>query len=172
MKIYSFPQKIDIKIKALAIYQIAGGVYGLYLTLELLSGLSQIPTFFIFLFFTAFSLYCYSIICGVLIFAKKDRHHRYSLINQYLQLISFTLLSYGFEYASGIYLDVGINFTDEIIFKFKTGLPSWQIMYNTNNNSMEVYLNLAALFVIIFINKIKRKSNEAIVDNTLEQFSN
>ena len=172
MKIYPSAQKVNTKIKALAVYQIAGGIFGIYLTLKLISGLSQIPTLLLSFFFIALSLYCYSIICGVLIFAKKDNQLSFSLINQYLQLISFSLFGYAFEYVSGIYLYVGTNFTDEIIFNTKIGIATWRLMYNGDNNLMEINLNLVALFVIILMNKMRKKMNDTIVNNTLEQFSN
>jgi len=172
MKSYTFPQKINSKIQALAIYQIAGGIIGLYLTLKLMSTLSQIPNLIIFLFFIAICLYCYSILCGIFIFAKKDRELKYSLINQYLQLINFAILGYSFKYASGVYLFVGLDLTDLVILKFNIGISTWRINFNIDDDLTEINLNLVSLFVIIFIHKIKKTLNEAHANNILEEISN
>ena len=168
MKMYPFPSKINTKIKILGIYQILGGAYGTYFNLAFLNTHSQLPDLIILLFSIAIFLYCYSIVCGIFIFTKKDIQLKYTLINQYLQLISFSILGYAFQYASGIYLYIGVIFTDNINFKATAGITTWQIMFNTDSNVMEVYLNIVPVFIIIFIDRIKRQISEFSVGHNIE----
>lgn len=156
------PKHIKTKVQILGIYQILGGLYGIYLTLNLMFSLSSLTNLILLIIFIAICLYSYSLLCGILILLKKDNDLKYSLINQYLQLINFTIVGYAFQYVSGVYLFVGINFTDVITFKFTMGISTWYLSFNTVSDEMEVNLNLAALFLIILIDKIKNQ----IVDHS------
>lgn len=156
----TFFKSISRKILILALYQIIGGAFGLALTLNWMYTLSQIQPLLYILIFLAICLMGYSILCGILILLKKDDNLKYSLINQYLQLINFSILGYSFQYVSGVYLFVGIDFTDSFIFKFSTGITTWYLGFNTASEVMQVNLNLCALFMILFIEKLRKQSKE------------
>ena len=157
-QIYS--DEISDKLKGLGIYQIVGGLIGLIVTLKVIIEQETFPILLLLLFLIAIMLYSYSIYCGVLVFKLNDRGLFHSLINQYLQLINFTILGYSFRYVSGVYLSTGLDLTNSIKLKFNLGISTWQIIINDNNEFILVSINLVALFLIIFIDKIKRKVNE------------
>lgn len=154
--------------KILAVYQILGGSLGIILTAYYFSSFA-LNNNLIILIGLAIGLYVYSIICGILIFSKKDNNLIYSTINQYLQLVNFSLIGYSFKYISGFFFTVGIDFTDAINFKFGAGLSTWDLGFNTHNNILEINLNLVAILTLILIDRIKKKINQQIhldVDST------
>ena len=170
IKYYS--KRIETRIRALGIYQIAGGGTGIFLNIKFLITNTEVPDLLILLFLISTCLYCYSILAGIFILTKKDNELRYSLINQYLQLVSFSILGYSFTYASGIYLFCGIDFTDLINFKFTAGVSSWYISFNIVSKHMEINLNLVAIFLIIFIDRIKKKYKEDQTEISISEILN
>ncbi|MDB5221533.1 MAG: hypothetical protein JWN83_200 [Chitinophagaceae bacterium] len=153
----TYSREIAIKLRILGIYEIIGGIIGLYLTFTFLISLVDIPELIILFFSIAIALYSFSILCGILILSRKDKQLKYSSINHYLQLINFAFLGYSFKYASGIYLFIGIDFTHLIKFNLNLGLSTWRIMFNNGGNLMEVNINLVSLFILLFINKLKNE---------------
>ena len=67
----NFQKNISTKLKGLGIYQIAGGVAGLGLTLWIILQQSTVPGILLLLFLIAIGLYCYSIYCGTLLIKQK-----------------------------------------------------------------------------------------------------
>lgn len=139
----SYPSPKEITI-ALGIYQIAGGIIGLFLILKFISTFVRVMDSVILILFITICLYCFSILCGIFLLTKKDINFKYSFINQYLQLIGFSVLGYSFSYASGIYLSIGIYQENAIDFKFLLGISTSYISFNINSNVISVYLNLVA----------------------------
>jgi len=158
------------KIKGLGVYQIAGGILGLGLTVL---AIPEKPSLTEILFLaTTLGLYSYSVYCGIVLFTQKEKALKYSAINQYLQLINFAVLGYGFEYISGGYLSVGIDLTNAMIFRFNMGFSNYQLNINTDNQEGLINLNLLALFLLLFINRLKMKSREQEFELDLANKSN
>jgi len=153
--------ELHIYYKILAVYQIIGGGLGIILTAYFFSSMALNNTLFI-LVGLAISMYVYSVVCGILIFNKKDNNLIYSTINQYLQLINFSLMGYSFRYVAGGFLNVGIDFTKTLIFKFEAGLSTWHFGFNTDSNTLEININIVAILLISFIDRIKKKVNQQI----------
>jgi hypothetical protein len=65
-----------------------------------------------------------------------------------------------FQFVSGLYLSTGIDLTNLLKFKFNLGISSWQIIFNGEDENASISINLVALFLIIFIDKIKMKIKE------------
>ena len=157
----NLPKKTITKLKVLAIYQVIGGILGLGLTGWIMGKEQMMSVFLFFIFLIPTALYSYSIYCGRLLLKKKDIGIRHSLINQFLQLISFAISGYAFQYVSGIYLSIGFSYTEIFNLKFDFGLASvWQISIGTDTPTFLINLNLVALFLIVFINKVKKKIKE------------
>lgn len=152
----SLTKNIANRIYGLVIYQIAGGIFGIGLIVWLITQL-ELTNFVIFLLLIALLLYSYSIYCGIILLNRRVLGINHSLINQYFQLISFSILGYGFTYISGLYFSIGVDFTDSIVFKFNLGVSSWQININRDTDILYVNLNLVSLFLIVFINNLKKK---------------
>jgi hypothetical protein len=150
----------DLKIRVLGIYQIAGGILGIGLTMWLCLRIDSISGPILFLLLIAFGLYCYSIYCGILLLKKKNYGLKHALINQFLQLLNFTIFGFSFKYISGAFLSIGLDLTTSVQMQFRLGISTWQITVNDNPELFEINLNLVALFLIIFIDRLKRKIAE------------
>src|SRR4051794_7907039 len=100
------------KLKVLGYYQIVGGIAGLAITIYLIAQTATITGLILLLYLIALGLYSFSIYCGTQVLKSKKHSLNISLINQYLQLISFAILGYGFKYISGLLLSVGVDLTN------------------------------------------------------------
>jgi len=154
--IETISKKTGAKIKALAIYQIVFGLSGFALTLWLMitQGYSILLLGMCMVFLM---LYAHSIYSGILLFKQKDAALIHSLINQYLQLISFSIMGFAYKYVAGIFINVGIDLTNGYLFTFNAGLTTWNMQIDIPTSYIIVNCNLVALALIIFINRLKKK---------------
>lgn len=157
---------IQLKVKALGIYQIIGGVIGIGLTLWMVN-LTSVPALFLLIVLFAFSLYGYSIYCGVLLLQKRKEGLLHSKINQILQVFSVSLLGYAYQYTSGAFLLVGLDLTESLNFKFNIGTSSWQLNINSDDPALIVKVNLLALFLITFVDKLRMRNKEMEVEKQI-----
>lgn len=150
---------VELRLKALGIYQIIGGVLGTLLTLWMIN-LTSVPILYLLLVLFVFALYGYSVFCGVLLLQKRKDGLLHSKINQLLQVLSFSFLGYAFQYASGAYLSVGLDLTESLNFKFNLGISSWQVNINSDIPALIINVNVLALFLVTFINKLLKRVKE------------
>ena len=163
----NFKKDTTSKLKLLAFYQIGGGIIGLFLTSWTILNLPGITGILLLIILIAVLLYFYSIYCGVLLLKKKIAGFKYSLINQYLQLASFSIFGFSFKYVSGIVLAAGIDMTESFYFIFDAGVSSWQISLYGDTAAFVISFNFAALFLILFIEKLKKTINREQLENQL-----
>lgn len=149
-----------VKINILGLYQIIGGVIGMGLTLWLILGLVTIPGRLIMLICIAIALYSYSIYCGTLLLKKNITGLKHSLINQYLQIVNFTILGFTFQYVSGAYLTVGFEIADSFNILFASGISTWKITISGETQTLQSNFNLVALFFIIYIARLNKSINK------------
>ncbi|MFI5406230.1 MAG: hypothetical protein ACHQ1D_06920 [Nitrososphaerales archaeon] len=154
---HNITKNIQSKLKALGLYQIAGGVIGLGLTVWVISGLTTTTLTVIVLLFIAIALYAYSVYCGTLLLKQNVTGLKPSLINQYLQLIGVSFFGFGFQYISGVSVLVGLDLTDSFLITFNLGISQWQITINDHSKLVTFNFNLVALFLILFIEKLKKE---------------
>jgi hypothetical protein len=147
MKIF-LSQKIQTNLTALGYYQIIGGLIGLGLLISLLTTISFFDALFLTIIISAFILFSFSIYCGGLLIAKKELGIRLSIINQFLQVISFSYAGYSYQYFSGIGFSLGIDFTESFNFIFYLGFSSWKLNINTNSILTTIEINLVAILIL------------------------
>ena len=164
----NFKKSIAYRIRVLAIYQISGGILGIGLTIWLIMQMEFTNLIFLLLLISLI-LNSYSIYCGILLLNKKKFGINHSLINQYLQLINFSILGYGFTYISGVYFSIGLDLTDSMLFKFNLGVSTWQININRYTDTIYINFNLVALVLIIFINNLKKKISEDKIQSQVSE---
>jgi hypothetical protein len=152
------------KFKALAIYQIGGGIIGLILTAILISKLNIIPVLSGILLFVVIVLYLFSIYCGILLLKKDPAGLNYSLVNQCLQVVSFAIAGFAFQYISGAYMSIGVSLSDSFTLLANFGVSSWQIAINGDSGPVIVVVNLVALVLIIFILRLRKETRVSISD--------
>jgi len=148
-------------MKNIGYYQIAGGILGLILTLrafvyeQALSGLSFL------LYSIAILLFVFSIYSGNLLRKANIKGFSFSTWNQVLQVIQISISAFGFEYYSGVFFNIGFQWTEKFIPDFNFGLSGWILRYtdyDLNHNS--VYINIVPLLVIYYIRKIQDQIEE------------
>lgn len=160
-----FSSGISTRLKALGIYQIIGGVQGIVLTIWLLTKTAPFSGLILPVYLIALALYFFSIYCGSLLLKQKETGLNLSLINQFLQLVNFTISGFAFKYVSGIDLTFGLSLPTYTGFKIDLGISSWIINLDGDEDSMLIYLNFIALYLIIFISKLKKKISAYKLDN-------
>jgi len=146
-----------IRLKIFAWYQIVGGVAGLLLTIWLIAHLEQINGLILLIILFATGLYAFSIYCGRLLLTPKyPRGLRLSYINQVIQIPQFAMLGYAFWYVSGLMLTLGVIVGDGFNFTFNFSLTStYQISIATGETAFKLAINIAAIFALYFIDKLK-----------------
>jgi hypothetical protein len=144
-------------IRVLAIYQILGGIVGILIAADLIANLEFVSELLIVFFIVAFGLFGFSIFCGIVLFNNVNKGLSYSKINQILQVIHFMAFGYAYQYVAGINLSLGIDLTESLIFKANFNFTSWQLSIDSNSPSFVISLNLIALFIIFWIDRIKSK---------------
>jgi hypothetical protein len=142
---------------------LSGGALGIGLTLWMVN-LPLLPVIFLLLVLFVFALYGYSIYCGALLVQKRRKGLLHSKINQLLQVISISLLGYAYQYTSGAFLFVGLDLTESLNFKFNIGTSSWQLNINSDNEALIVKVNLLALLLVAFIDKLRKRIKEMEVE--------
>jgi hypothetical protein len=173
-----FSKNINNKLNFLGVYQILGGVLGLMLTIWLLTRVAQMTALIALLFLLAFVLYALSTCCGILLLGRQySVGLKLSILNQVLQIGSFQFLGYAFLYISGCFLNLGIgygvgNLASGLKMGFDFGLMSkWQLSIASHNHSFALYVNLVAIYLIYFIDKLRgsiKAENEGMVEGPIE----
>lgn len=165
----TFSSNLVFKLKALCIYQLISAIAGLLVTFSLfLQDGFQDPEITIIIIAIILTLYLFAIYCGISCFQMKNKCLWYSSINLYLQLISVSIVGYGFQYISGLAVNLGIDLTTNFAIGLKMEILSfWHIDYNSGSDAIFVNLNLVALAVILFIDRMKRQMKHEIEEELL-----
>src|SRR5215831_3400857 len=160
-------ESIPTSLKVLGIYQIVGGALGIGMTIWMMD-LSSVSALLLLIILIAMALFAYSMFCGVLLLRRPKPGLKHSMINQLLQVVSFSVLGFSFQYAGGIFLSVGMDLTDSLLFKFNAGISSWQIIFSSSNDYLIINLNLVALSLVYVINRLLNKMNENEIVSSLD----
>ncbi len=141
------------KLSILAINQIIGGVIGIILTIYIMTTAVTFSLLLITILIVIFGLYSYSILCGVLILKTPLTGLKYSLINQYMQILSFSILGYGFKYLCGLYFLLEFDLGNLPSFQLQWGLSTWNINFKNAPEIKTVGINFITILLILFIDR-------------------
>ncbi len=159
---------INSNTNLIALYQIFGGLFGVGLFVYLLSisyHRQAIPTLFLLaIYLFAIGTFCFSIYAGIQIFKNLKSGLIYSWINQVVQIFFFSISGYGFQYVSGVFVSIGIDLSDSLLFTFNLGTSKWQIIFNQDPTKVNIEINLVALVLILFIDKQLKKIKNRDLD--------
>jgi hypothetical protein len=149
---------IKSKIKGLAIYQIAGGIIGIGLTIWSIAQAVTITGLLILFFVLAAGLYSFPIYCGrQLLFGKIKSGLKLSIINQVLQVINFAVLGFAFKFVAGIILSIGIDYTNNFNFTFNFSLSEFQFNINSGKELITIGFNVVAIYLVYLIDKLQQE---------------
>ncbi|WP_162426688.1 hypothetical protein [Pontibacter pudoricolor] len=148
-------------LKAIAIYQIVGGILGIALTVWVLfSGEMVLDQVALRMALFAGGLYVFSILCGRMLFRKPRRGLVLSIVNQLLQVIYFSFGAYSFQYVAGLRVGVGVDMIAGWIFKFRLALSSFHFSLGTDLGQKFIGINLVALFLIFWMERLLEKTKD------------
>lgn len=132
-----------------------GGILGIVLTVWVMfSGEMVVDQQALRLGMLAGGLFLFSILCGRMLFRNPTRGLRLSLVNQVLQVLYFAFGSYGFQYVAGLRIGVGVDVLESWTFKFRLALSSFHFNFGTESGQQFIGLNLVALFLIFWIERL------------------
>lgn len=152
--------KTKSSILTIGWYQIVGGGTGFLKMLYSLFTTAQISGLLILINILILGFFIYSILCGTLCLKYKDNALTHSLINQFLQLISFACFSFSFIYVSGLYLSIGLDLSNSIAITFDFGISKFDFKIYSENVIAEMNFNLVAFGLIYWIDKLIKKIKE------------
>ncbi len=136
-------------------YQMAGGLLGLGLFVKLLPQLNQpAGTTWVGIGLAA-ALYLFSVACGGALLLHTRNSVNWSIANQGLQVVSFGIAGFAYNYVAGIKLGMALNFGTEWVFKFRFSVSSFQFMINAAGAASFVGINLVALLLLYLLEKSK-----------------
>lgn len=147
------------QLKALAIYQMLGGLLGIGLTIWVMfSGEITVTQQVLRLGLFAGVLYVFSILCGRFILRNPKRGLQLSLLNQVFQVLYFSFGAYGFQYVAGLRVGVGVDMVGGWLFKFRLALSSFHFSIGTDLGQKFIGINLVALFLIFWIERLLERN--------------
>lgn len=149
------------QIKALAAYQVAGGILGIALTAwAMYIDEIVITPLVIRLGLLATVLYIFSIVCGRMLLLNPKSGLTFSIFNQVLQVIYFSFGTIGYHYVAGLRIGVGVDMVEGWTLKFRLALSSFQFELGTDIGHKFIGINLVALFLIFWMEKLQAKTKE------------
>lgn len=153
----------DLTIRILGIYQLLGGIVGLGVTgwLLLKTGTINGPVLFILL--TAIGFYSLSIKAGSLLLKKRMKEGLiYSMVNQILQFVAFSVGGNMYKFISGGKTLIGFDFTNGFHFKIDFGLTSeFNFSILVDEQHYFVYVNILAILVLYVLSDIYEELKNA-----------
>jgi hypothetical protein len=152
---YSMENRIRNGLYALAGYQIFGGILGIALAGRALPQLKNFSEENLSLIFIAGLLYVYSILCGVVLFKDFQRGLQLSLVNQLLQVLTFGIGSFAYNFVAGFKVGFGIYFVPAWQLKLNLSLSSFQFTLNEQTGQVLLGINLLALILVYIIERLK-----------------
>ncbi|RCW89713.1 hypothetical protein [Winogradskyella arenosi] len=159
-------KKIYSRIEYLGYYEIFGGIIGILLVfLGVYDNLNS-NGFFIFSLILFLALCGISIYSGILLVRKKYiKGLNFSVFTQAVQIISFVLFGYIFDFAIGAYLRITMEMTNDTIIGIDFSLANWRLSRNANPDLIELNINIIAIVLLLFIansaDRIKAESTKS-----------
>lgn len=140
----------NIFFKTLGLYQVVGGLYGLYILADAITLLNLI-------FLLPFILLL--LISGGYLFLRVDSmSFKLSFFNQILQIFQFNFFGYGFMYASGIYLALA---AEKLDFNYMyVNLRLWTFLcyflFNSDDSIFLCALNFVPIIMMLSMTLFRR----------------
>jgi len=151
-------KKIYNRIEYLGYYQVIGGIVGILYMIYNIYDQFNSNGFFLFSLTVFFGFCAFSIYSGILLIRKKYlKGLNFSAFIQAIQVLSFALLGYIFNYAVGLYVRLTIELTYDTIVGIDFGVMNWDLQRNANPDLIEMNINLVAILLLILIYKFKEQ---------------
>ena len=146
-------------LEIIGIYEIISGSIGIGFFLYGAFTIGSLSFFNILLILIFLGFYSMTIYAGIKLFKYHEKMITYSKIVQYIQIPSIAVLGFAFTMVAGFSFIIGIDYTNELLFKFNLGLlPSnSEIRINRHSNEIFGYINLIPVFIIYLIDRLESR---------------
>ncbi|RYY52408.1 MAG: hypothetical protein EOO09_21520 [Chitinophagaceae bacterium] len=152
-------------LKGLAVYQVLGGLGGIFLSIRLVTQLWSIEPVYWVLVLLPFMFYVFSIYTGIMLWNRGKNSLRLTIINQGLQLVTLAGPVISYTFISGGALLVHLDTTDGISPSFGVMLSSYSLIIGGDQAARSVGVNIVALGIILFMRREMRLiEKEKILD--------
>lgn len=141
----------------LGIYQLLGGLLGIWLIIQHHYTAGGASLLFLFLPVLAGLCFLYSILCGVLCLRNHELALSLSSVNQLLQLISFSVSPLLFDYTAGFFFSINISLGNGPSFDWESGFSRMHFRYDAPEGVTVIGINLAAIILLILVDAIKTR---------------
>ena len=141
----------------IGLYQIITGFLGLSIFLWSVHGTQTWTIPVIVLTLIALLFFAFSIVTGFQCLKMKERALTLSLINQGIQMVGFNIMGYAFKYASGFFLSVGVDMTENFKVTLNAGLSDLAVKINVQSEVVAIDFNLIAIIIFLWLDKINRR---------------
>ena len=152
-------KRMEEKVKYIGWYQVIGGILGNGLLIWTILTNQYLSNGQVLAILGAILLFSFSIYCGILLIKGKRSGTKLSVINQFLQIINFSLLGYSYYYISGLQFSVGVDYTNDLLLKAEYTLSGFQFSTNESEDQVRLLINIVPL---VIINMLFRLSSENI----------
>lgn len=145
-------------IKFLGVYQIAGGIVGIILIAYDFVFIAEIPTNEYYLSPLALVLFGFSIYSGNLLLALKySEGLKFSLINQIIQTIGFSIAGIMYVFGSGVFLSIGLDLTDDLMVEFLLWTSNIEIGVLGDKSQLMVSFNVVAIYLVFRVLNLRKQ---------------
>jgi hypothetical protein len=147
-------------LKAIGIYQIAGAGIGLIILLIsflLTSGLYRL------LALPGLLLFGLSVYAGIQCIQLKENCIKLSMINQALQIVSFSAGMISFQYISGLAFQPHISSSEGTVsFIFQLNFSNFSFHFDNNAGEYSLGINLVAIGLFYKLNQVRNAYETAL----------
>jgi|GEM_PF-592700 len=149
------------RIKKLAWYQIAGGIFGIVMLIYTLAQTGVIDGITLLLIATATLLYGFSIYCGRLLTRDEIRNGLcMSKINQVLQIVQFAVGGYAYLYVSGTSAVIKIDLSSGTDVGFDIALSNLNLTIHKKEELIVLGINVLAIYLTYYIIRMEEEIAE------------
>lgn len=131
--------------KALGLYQVFGGFYGIYALFSSFSFLNMFVSlpFIVLLLFSGIWL----------LIDLNQKSYKLAFYNQLIQTIQFKLYGYGLMYASGFYLSLAYDAwsIEQLYLDIRSWTFIFSLFFNSSVNQFLVAINLVPIVILLFM---------------------
>ncbi|GEP93806.1 hypothetical protein [Chitinophaga cymbidii] len=152
--------RLNIIFKALAGYQVLGGMLGFGMLAWSYAGANRFDPL---LLLIVAVLYGFSVCCGVLILKKPVAGLHYSFIHQLLQTVHIGWHGYVFKYISGLALSLSWSPFSGSAFSLQAELSRFNISVSGAGGGAFIGINLLAIFLSGYLLYVRESYSEALL---------
>lgn len=148
------------RLKYIGWYQVSGGVLGNGLILWTILTNQVLSNGQVLAILGAILLFSFSIYSGILLRKHMKGGIKLSLINQFLQIISFSLIGYSYAYFSGLNFSIGVDYTNNLLLKAEYTLSGFKFSINEGQEQVRLLINIVPIIIISMLHKLNSKTEE------------